>query len=119
MKTLDATIRRMNLDRARFLLTKGLSFGDIDQIAALRFLHDLAAAKELFDAPHPDCQKCWKCFGRGHRIVASVCPECGQGRADGTEVCDFCGGRGTVCACYVGLLPKAVSAARMEVRRGR
>ena len=77
-------------------------FGDAHCIAAVKYLEDVAAAREA--AAKCRHKKCRYCLGKVR-----------VGRGDDRRICDVCNGAGTdnaICRCFVGLGVEAVLEAR-------
>jgi RecJ-like exonuclease len=89
----------MNAQVAKLALTsRPLRFGDANQVAALKHLHDLEAAKAAIGTcEHLTCRMCH-----------------GSGEARRGVICDFCGGDGReiACICFAGLDAEAIIEAR-------
>jgi hypothetical protein len=88
----------VNSHLAKVVLARSpLRFGDASQVAALKYLHDVAEARaSLGLCAH---RKCWICRGTGLR---------------GYAICYECAGSGTyaACRCFDGLEAEAVIEAR-------
>ena len=61
----------MTIGRAHMVLNQRLHFGDDTQIAALKFLRDVAEARERVS-------KCKHCDGEGLNRRGKLCPWCAE-----------------------------------------
>lgn len=79
----------MNVQAALEILKPPLQFGNPKQIAAVRFIEKVDAAREA-------ARKCKDCFGSGGKDDSETCMHCdGDGKRSGIE-CNACNGTGEV-----------------------